>query len=164
MCLDNRAQCVPRNDPVHRLQNASRLVVLAGKSVTELPVDQAISASGLRNRVWAVGQELDAKAEGAVHGERDYPPIDDQAELVALAVDSAWLRHRFTRLEKEQAHVADLYRYKPSLPRGRHVNIIARRAVRADGTCRVYGYVNKEVTSAATLLDHFLSEQGIATD
>jgi hypothetical protein len=129
-----------------------------------LPVDQAISASGLRNRVWAVGQELDHKAEGAIRGERDYPPIDDQAELVALAVDSAWLRHRFTRLEKEQARVADLYRYKPSLPRGRHVNIIAGRAVRADETCRVYGYVNKEVTSAATRLDHFLSEQGIATD
>ena len=121
-----------------------------------LPVDQAISASGLRNRVWAVGQELDGKAEGAIRGEQDYPPIDDQAEPVALAVDSAWLRHRFTRLEKEQARVADLSRYKPSLPRGRHVNIIAGRAVRADGTCRVYGYVNKEVTSAATRLDHFL--------
>jgi hypothetical protein len=86
-----------------------------------LPVDQAISASGLRNRVWTVGQELDDNAEGAIRGERDYPPIDDQAELVALAVDSAWLRHRFTRLEREQARVADLYRYKPSLPRSRHV-------------------------------------------
>ena len=129
-----------------------------------LPVDQAISTSGLRNRVWAVGQELDDKVESAIRGEREYPPTDNQAEVVALAVDSVWLRHRFTRQEKEQARVADLYRWKPSLPRDRHVNIIAGRAVRVDGSCRVYGYVNKEVTSAATRLDHFLSEQGIAKD
>jgi hypothetical protein len=44
------------------------------------------------------------------------------------------------------------------------VNIIAGRAVREDGSCRVYGYVNKEVTSAAIRLDHFLSEQGAAKD
>src|SRR5471030_2084876 len=46
----------------------------------------------------------------------------------------------------------------------RHVNIIAGRAVRDDGCCKVYGYVNREVTSAATRLDHFLSEQGTALD
>jgi len=44
------------------------------------------------------------------------------------------------------------------------VNIIAGRAVRDDGCCKVHGYVNREVTSAATRLDHFLSEQGIAND
>ena len=129
-----------------------------------LPVDHAISTFGLRNRVWAVDQELDDKAESPIRGEREYPPIDDQTEVVALAVDSAWLRHRFTRQEKEQARISDLYRNKPSLPRARHVNIIAGRAVRADGSGRVYGYVNKEVTSAATRLDHFLSEQGVSID
>jgi hypothetical protein len=39
-----------------------------------LPVDQAISTSGLRNRVWAVAQELDDKAESAIRGELEYPP------------------------------------------------------------------------------------------
>jgi hypothetical protein len=47
---------------------------------------------------------------------------------------------------------------------GRHVNIIAGRAVHDDGTSRLYGYVNKEVSSAATRLDHFLSEQGVPKD
>jgi hypothetical protein len=44
------------------------------------------------------------------------------------------------------------------------VNIIAGRAVRDDGSCKVYGYVNRQVTSAATRLDHFLSDQGAAKD
>lgn len=44
------------------------------------------------------------------------------------------------------------------------MNIIAGRAVRDDGSCKVYGYVNREVTSAATRLNHFLSEQGTAQD
>ena len=49
----------------------------------------------------AVGQERHRKAESAIRGERAYPPTDDQAEVVALAVDSAWLRHRLTCQEKE---------------------------------------------------------------
>lgn len=44
------------------------------------------------------------------------------------------------------------------------MNIIAGRAVRGDGSCRVYGYVNREVASAASRLDHFLSEQGVEQD
>src|SRR5476651_1364176 len=65
-----------------------------------LPVDQAISTAGLRNRVWAVGQELDDKAESAIRGERAYPPANSECKIVALAVDSAWLRHRPSREEK----------------------------------------------------------------
>ena len=64
-----------------------------------LPVDQTISTSGLRNRVWAVGQELDDHVESSIRGERDYPPADSHVKIVALAVDSAWLRHRPSRKE-----------------------------------------------------------------
>ena len=54
-----------------------------------LPVDQTISTSGLRNRVWAVGQEIDDQVESAIRGERDYPPANSQVKIFALAVDSA---------------------------------------------------------------------------
>jgi hypothetical protein len=50
-----------------------------------LPVDQAIFTSGLRNRVWAVGQALDDHVESAIRGERDYPPSDSKVKIVALA-------------------------------------------------------------------------------
>ena len=44
------------------------------------------------------------------------------------------------------------------------MNIIADRAIRDDDSGKVYGYVNREVTSAATRLDRFLSAQGAAQD
>lgn len=103
-----------------------------------LPVDQAISTAGLKNRVRAVGQELDDQAESAIRGEREYPSVENKTKITALAVDSAWLRHCA----------------QPSFM-GRHVNIIAGRAVHDDGTSRLYGYVNKEVSSAATRLRPF---------
>ena len=127
-----------------------------------LPVDQAISTSGVRNRVWAVGQELDDAAEKAIRGERAYPPANSEVKIVALAVDSAWLRHRPSRQEQDEAKLAQYYPSKRLPSPGRHVNIIAGRAVREDGRCKVYGYLNREVTSAAMRLDHFLSEQGAA--
>ena len=129
-----------------------------------LPVDQAISISGLRNCVWAVGQELDDATERAIRGERAYPPADSKVKIVALAVDSAWLRHRPSPEEQDEAKLAQHFPSKRVPPTGRHVNIIAGRAVLDDGSCKVYGYVNREVTSAATRLDHFLSEQGAAQD
>jgi len=129
-----------------------------------LPIDRAISTSGLRNRVWAVGQELDDKAESAIRGEHAYPLSTSEVKIVAMAVDSAWLRHRPSRQEQDEAKLAQYFPSKRPPPNGRHVNIIAGRAVRGDGSCRVYGYVNREVTSAASRLDHFLSEQGVAQD
>ncbi|KRB79531.1 hypothetical protein ASE07_25360 [Noviherbaspirillum sp. Root189] len=129
-----------------------------------MPVDQAISTSGVRNRVWAVGQELDDAAEKAIRGERAYPPADGKVKIVALAVDSAWSRHRPSRQEQDEANLAQYYPSKRLPSTGRHVNIIAGRAVRDDGRCKVYGYVNREVTSAATRLDHFLSKQGAEQD
>lgn len=129
-----------------------------------LPVDQTISTSGMRNRVWAVGQELDDHAESAIRGERDYPPTDSSVKISALAVDSAWLRHRPSRKEQDEAKLWQYFPSKRPPSTGRHVNIIAGRAVWDDGCCKVYGYVNCEVKSAATRLDHFLSEQGVAND
>ena len=127
-------------------------------------MDQTISTSGLRNRVWTVGQELDDHAESAIRGERDYPPPDSNVKIVALAVDSAWLRHRPSRKEQDEAKLWQYYPSKRPPRNGRRVNISAGRLVRADGRCKVYGYVYREVTSAATRLDHFLSEQGVAND
>ncbi|WP_281663191.1 hypothetical protein [Paraburkholderia fungorum] len=129
-----------------------------------LPVDQTISTSGLRNRLWAVGQELDDHAESAIRGERDYPPADSNVKIAVFVVDSAWLRRRPSREEQDEAKFSQYYPSKRPPSTGRHVNIIAGRAVRDDDRCKVYGYVNREVTSAATRLDHFLSEQGVAND
>jgi hypothetical protein len=51
-----------------------------------LHVDQTISTSGLRNRVLTVGEELDDHAESAIRGELDYPPVDSNVKITALAV------------------------------------------------------------------------------
>jgi hypothetical protein len=92
-----------------------------------LPVDQAISVSGLRNCVWAVGQELDDATERAIRGERDYPPANSKVKIVALAVDSAWLRYRPSRQEHDEAKLAQYFPSKRLPSTGRHVNIIAGR-------------------------------------
>ena len=125
-----------------------------------LPVGQTISTSGLRNRVWAVGQELDDHAESAIRGERDYPPADSHVKIVALAVDSAWLRHRPSRKEQDEAKLSQYYPSKRSPPTRRHVNRIVGRVVRDNGSCKVYGYGNREVTSAAARLDQYSGAEG----
>lgn len=94
-----------------------------------LPIDQAVSTSGLRNRVWAVGQELDDKAERTIRGEQAYPLSDHKEKIVALAVDSAWLRHRPSREEQDKAKLAQYFPSKRLPSNGRHVNMIAGRAV-----------------------------------
>ena len=130
-----------------------------------LPLDHAISTFGMKNRVRAVGQELDDKVEIAIRGERKYPSSrTKKLKITAIAVDSAWLRQRPSRKQKDEAKLAVYFPWKLPPSTGRHVNIIAGRAVRENGTSRVYGYVNKEVTSAATRLDHFLSEQMVGND
>ncbi len=74
-----------------------------------LPVDQAISISGLRNCVWAVGKELNDVTERAVRGERAYPPANSKLKIVAVAVDSAWLRHRPSPKEQDEAKLAQYF-------------------------------------------------------
>jgi hypothetical protein len=130
-----------------------------------LPLEQAISTAGVQNRVRAVGQELDDNVESAIRGERKYPSSRGKnPEITAIAVDSAWLRRRPSRKDQDESKLSQYFPSKRPPPTGRHVNIIAGRAVREDGASCVYGYVNREVRSAATRLDHFLSEQRVAKD
>lgn len=99
-----------------------------------LPLDQAISTAGVKNRVRAVGQELDDKVESAIRGERKYPSSGGKKpKITAIAVDSAWLRHRPSRQQLDEAKLAQYFPSKRPPPTGRHVNIIAGRAVREDG-------------------------------
>jgi len=81
-------------------------------------------------------QELDDHAESAIRGERDYPPADSNVKIAALAVDSAWLRHRLLVKNRRSQALAVL----PSNATAyrRHVNIIAGRASRR-WRCKVYG-------------------------
>ncbi|MFL6716477.1 MAG: hypothetical protein ACJ8G3_08965 [Burkholderiaceae bacterium] len=79
-----------------------------------------------------------------------------------------WIPHGYatrpSRQKQDEAKLTQHFSSKKLPSTGRHVHIIAGRAVRDDGSCKVYGYINREVTSAATRLDHFLSEQGTAQD
>lgn len=47
---------------------------------------------------------------------------------------------------------------------GRRVNLIAGRATFTDRSPKFYGYVHREVTSAAARLAQFLTRNGVATD
>jgi hypothetical protein len=104
-----------------------------------LPLDQAISVSGLRNRVWAVSQELDDATERAIRGERAFTPANNKVKIVAFAVDSVWLCHSPSCQEQNEAKLAQYYPPKRLPSTGRHVNITAGRAAREDGRGKVYG-------------------------
>lgn len=113
-----------------------------------LPVDECISASGVRRRARAVGAELDR--QGAVMqtmAAAEPGRGSSRAPILSLAVDSAWLKH-----------------CDPPDRQGRHVNIIAGRAMLGSGTSRLYAYVNNQVPSAAMRLDRFLKENGVRPD
>lgn len=77
---------------------------------------------------------------------------------------SAWTRHRRSRKEQDEAKLWQYYASKRPPSTGRHVKVIAGRAVREKGRYKEYGYVNREVTSAATQPDHLLPEQGVTND
>ncbi len=104
-----------------------------------LPISQAISVTGVKRRVRAVGAELEQPAAAAQH-----PQNSPRPPLAALAVDSAWLRH-----------------CKPPADKGRHVNLVVGRACFEDGPSRVYAYVHNQVTSAAARLNGFLRDIGV---
>ena len=115
-----------------------------------LPLDKAISFAGTRDRIRALGKQLDADIERdiaklpkAVAGEH----VRESGHVAAVSVDSAWLRHCDS--------VAG---------QGRHVNIVAGRATFTDDPPKVYAYVHKQVASAAARLDQFLSRNGVAPD
>lgn len=97
-----------------------------------------------------MGKALDAEVEPDI-AEQPLALASDsprQADNVScVSVDSAWLRC----CEKSETQA-------------RHVNIVAGRATFDKRTPRVYGYVHKEVSSAAARLDQFLSRSGVTTE
>ena len=114
-----------------------------------LPLQNSISASGTRYRIRTVSNEIEIRVEEQIArlpllGDAEDPK--ECAQVTAVSVDSAWLKH-----------------CGPS-PRGQHVNIAAGRAVLADGKTRVYAYVGKQVRSGAARLDHFLGQCGVMWD
>lgn len=115
-----------------------------------LPLDKGISFSGTRDRIHALGKELDADIERDI-AKLPQATADGQvrqsSHVTAVSVDSAWLRHCDSKRGC-----------------GRHVNIVAGRATFTDGPPKLYAYVHKEVNSAAARLDQFLSRSGVATD
>lgn len=116
----------------------------AAKLLTEvLPIDECISATGVRRRVLAFGAALDRPAAGTQTAAAAQPG-DTQASIQSLAVDSAWLRH-----------------CDPPDRQARHVNIVAGRALFESGKSRLYAYVNNQVPSAANRLDRFLKDNGV---
>ena len=121
----------------------------AAQLLTEvLPVDECISATGIRRRALAVGTELDRQDAGTQTTADAQPgPATVRAPILSLAVDSAWLRH-----------------CDPPDRQGRHVNIIAGRAMLGSGESRLYAYVNNQVPSAASRLDRFLKDNGVHLD
>ena len=115
-----------------------------------LPIADSVSVTGLRRRVRAVGSELDRAAEEVVTENKVCANADVQdvpVPIHAVAVDSAWLKH-----------------CDPPRPQGRHVNLIAGRAMLGSGKTRLYAYVNNQVPSAAIRLDQFLAANGVRED
>ncbi|QUN32622.1 hypothetical protein KB879_34060 (plasmid) [Cupriavidus sp. KK10] len=115
-----------------------------------LPLDKGISFSGARDRIRAIGKQLDADIEDDI-AKLPQPVADVQiresSHVATVSVDSAWLRH------------CDSVRGL-----GRHVNLVAGRATFTDSPPKFYAYVHREVPSAAARLDQFLHRNDVATD
>lgn len=115
-----------------------------------LPLDKGVSSSGTRDRILALGKQLDGDIERDI---ANLPQavsdvqVRESGHVAALSVGSAWLRNCDSGRDP-----------------GRHVNIVAVRATFTDGPPKQYAYVHREVTSAAARLDQFLSRYGVASD
>ena len=109
-----------------------------------LPLTDAISVSGTRNRVLAVGRALDEQSERQIENLPAARRLGVECPNVSVvAVDSVWLKHREYRMQ------------------GRQLNVVAGRATFAEGGTSLYGYVTRRVSSGAKRLDLFLSQQGV---
>ena len=131
-----------------------------------LPLDKGISFSGLRQRVHAVAEKLDAEVERDI----DHQPkaladvaLRESTNVAAVSIDSAWLTH-YSRPESRATARAEVRLRSPCAlhyTQERHVNIVAGRATFVGRAPRVYAYVHKQVPSAAARLDQFLSRSGV---
>jgi hypothetical protein len=79
-----------------------------------LPLEHSISTTGTRNRIRTTGQDLDARIEREIAALPEASPAEEaceSAQVTAISVDSAWLKH-----------------CAPPRSTGRQVNIVAGRA------------------------------------
>lgn len=109
-----------------------------------LPIGDALSVSGVKRRVRAVGEALETGQAPSAMAEIGNEPAQGYAAPTSVAVDSAWLKH-----------------CDPPPRQARHVNLVAGRVCFEDGRSRLYAYVHNQVPSAAGRLDRFLSSSGI---
>lgn len=86
-----------------------------------LPTADTISVSGAQRRVRVVGAALEHDSSHAALSATGSQHDQEPAQLAALAIDSAWLKH---------CH--------PYPHQGRHVNLVAGRACFEGGKTRLY--------------------------
>jgi hypothetical protein len=110
-----------------------------------LPIESAISVSGLKQPVRVVGPDLEQSSARRPSAEVA-PALSRSRRLSALAVDSAWLRHCDPPLVRGQ---------------GRHVNVVAGRACIEGNPSRGCASVLNQVSSAAERLDGILRASGV---
>lgn len=110
-----------------------------------LPLEDCISISGAKNRVRAVAAQLDqcpaedSEASASKEQRRRLP-----GRVRSIAIDSVWLRH-----------------CSPTRSSARQVSIVVARALLADGSTKVCGYVTKQVPRSCGRMDGFLASLGV---
>jgi len=134
-----------------------------------LPLDEGISFGATRRRILAVGKRLNQQVEHDIAQYLDREPaavgVRESKDVSCVAVDSAWLtlyaspKTRLTERAEEERHPLRM-----KLVWSHHVNVVAGRATFESQAPRVYGYVHKEVASAADRLDQFLRAGGVQPD
>ena len=134
-----------------------------------LPLNQAISFGGIRRRVLAVGQRLDQLVQHdiAQHRNRDNGGLEsrESKDVACVAVDSAWLTlYASPKIRRAQHAEEQLHCMRMKQVWSHHVNIVAGRATFASRPARLYGYVHKQVASAADRLGQFLRAGGVQPD
>ena len=131
-----------------------------------LPLSQAISFSTTRRRVLSVGQCLDLSVQHDIAQQPHHASAGfESRESKDVAVDSAWLTlYASPKIRRAQHAEEQLHCMRMKQVWSYHVNIVAGRATFASRPARLYGYVHKQVASAADRLDQFLRAGGVQPD
>jgi hypothetical protein len=112
-----------------------------------LPITDALSVSGVKRRVRAVGAALEQSASTMCVASPEETQVAELNPLSALAVDSVWLTH-----------------CDRSPGQARHVNLVTGRACFLNGRTRLYAYDHNQVPSAAARLGQLLQTSGVQKD
>ena len=134
-----------------------------------LPLDEAISFGATRRRILAIGKRLDQQVQHDIAQHRDGGPAGvasrQSKDVACVAVDSAWLTlYASPKTRRAERAEEELHPLRMKLVWSHHVNIVAGRATFASRPPRLYGYVHKNVASAADRLDQFLRASGVQPD